>query len=185
MEIKNIVLGIAIIILTSFVTIYGMSVFYPNVDYDEFCGRNLFNQKTEADCVAAGGQWSDEITNPKSDDFDEPPMPITDEEGYRCQAPSGCYDDYDKARESRAKKIFYFSIPLAIAIIFLGGFLFHLEAVGAGLMGGGAVTLIYGAGGYWRYGDELFRFIMSLLGLAAVIYISYWLNKKHGKKKFF
>ena len=175
MDIKNIILGIAVMILTIFVAVYGMSVFYPNPNYEDFCpeiqSAKLFNTGTE--CTSIGGKWTSEEIRCITE-----PCP----QGY-CDTTFYCRQDYEDANEIRAKKIFYISIPLGILLLVLGGFLFHLDSVGAGLMGGGVGTIIYGAGGYWRYGDDLFRFIISLIGLAAVIALTYWFNKKQSKKK--
>ena len=66
----------------------------------------------------------------------------------------------------------------------MGLFLFNIETAGAGIMGGGVGTLIYGAGAFWPYSENLIRFIISLLGLAAVVLISYFLERKLTKKKF-
>ena len=56
--------------------------------------------------------------------------------------------------------------------------LFSLESVGAGLMGGGIGTLIYGAGGYWEYAEDWIRFLSSVIGLVVLIWFAYWWNKK-------
>ena len=173
MEMKNIILGIAIVILTIFVTVYGISVFYPGLEYNDFCGdvRTQEVIQTQERCEELGGKWS----------VYEAVKPVEGAEGF-CDRDYICRQNYETAEEDRAKKVFYIALPLGILILLVGGFLFHLEAVGAGLMGGGVGTLVYGAGSYWEYGGELFRFIISLLGLAAVIFLAYWFNKKFGKK---
>ncbi len=173
MEIKNWVLGIAIMILTIFVAVYGLSVIYPKVNYEDYCPpiKTAEVLDTQEKCEIAGGQWTPYAER------------IPDGAAGYCDRYYECSKDYEDELESRSKKIFYFSIPLGILILFIGGVLFSLEAVGAGLMGGGIGIIVYGAGGYWRYGDDLFRFIISLLGLAAVIYLAYWFNNRTKKKK--
>ncbi len=174
MEIKNIILGIAIMILTIFVAVYGMSIFYPAPEYNDYCPEVQMAKMivNEAECINAGGKWNpyEEIRS------------ISDETGY-CDISYYCRQDYEVTNKIRTKKIFYISIPLGIIFLVIGGFLFYLDVVGAGLMGGGVGTIIYGAGNYWQYGDDLFRFIISLLGLTAVIGLTYWFNKKHKKKR--
>ena len=71
------------------------------------------------------------------------------------------------------------ALPLGIIIIIIGAFVFGLEAVGAGLMGGGVGTILYGVGGYWRYSADLMKFLLSLVGLIVVIYVAYWFNHKY------
>ena len=173
MSLKNIILGIAIVILTIFVTVNGIGIFYPSVDYDDFCGDVKTQEviQTQNRCEDIGGKW----------EVYEAVKPVEGVEGF-CDRDFTCRQNYEDAQELRAKKIFYIALPLGILILVIGGFLFHLEAVGAGLMGGGVGTMVYGAGNYWQYGDSLFRFIISLLGLVAVIFLAYWFNKKFGKK---
>ena len=175
MQIKNLVLGIAIIILTIFVSVYGISLIFPSVEYNSYCGdlRTAQFIETAEQCDAVGGKWT-----PQDIKCITEPCP----QGY-CDRYFTCENEYDKARESRAMKVFFIAIPLGIILIFLGGYLFGLEAVGAGLMGGGVGTIIYGAGSYWQFGGDLLRFVLSLIGLIAVIYLSYWLNKRMGKRK--
>lgn len=174
MNLRDILFGIGIMILTIFVTVYGMSVFYPSVKYDDFCGE-LRTQEiidTQQRCEEIGGKWS----------VYESVKPVEGSvEGF-CDRDFNCRQNYEDARESRSKKIFFISIPLGVVLILIGGFLFGIEAIGAGLMGGGIGTIVYGAGGYWQYGGDLFKFLMSLLGLTAVVYLAYWFNKKFGKK---
>lgn len=159
--------------MTIFVTVYGISMFYPSPNYEDFCGDAKTTEviTDSAKCVEVGGQWSAY----SSEEMGE----LT---GY-CDQDYLCRQDYETAREKRAKMVFIISVPLGILIIVLGAFLFNLEAVGAGLMGGGVGTLVYGTNRYWQYGENWFRFILSLLGLGALIFLAYWFNKKAGKKK--
>ena len=176
MDLKNIILGIAIMILTIFVTVSGIGVLHPKLEYDDFCGDVEIAKviETQEMCEDIGGKWR--VYESVQLDIDKVV------EGH-CDRDFTCRQNYEDAREGRAKKVFYIALPLGILILLIGGFLFHLEAVGAGLMGGGVGTIIYGAGNYWQYGGDLFRFIISLLGLVAVIFLAYWFNKKFEKKR--
>jgi len=177
MKLRDIILGIAIMILTIFVVVYGISVFYPGVEYSDFCNEFKTAEivETQERCEQIGGQWNayeEEIRCVTT------PCP----QGY-CDRDFTCRENYEDAQETRSRIIFFIALPLGIALLVLGGFVFGLEAVGAGLMGGGIGTILYGAGGYWAYSTDVLRFILSLLSLAAVIYLAYWFNKKSGKKK--
>jgi len=90
----------------------------------------------------------------------------------------GCYEEYDVAREDYSKWLFIISIPIGLIIIALGTFVFNLSSVGVGVMLGGVYTLIYGAASYWRYGEDWMRFLVSLIGLVALVLIAYRFNKK-------
>ena len=84
--------------------------------------------------------------------------------------------------KERSKKVFFIALPLGILILCAGAFFFGLEAVGAGLMGGGVGTLIYGSGAYWPYTQNWIRFLLSLVGLIILIWFAYFLNKRLSKK---
>ena len=172
---RNLVLGIGILILTMFVVVYGISTFYPSPEYEDYCDelRTAGIIENQEKCEDLGGRWTDEgIIKPVEGN-------IT---GY-CDRDYTCRQNYEEAQETRSKSVFIIAIPLAILLIALGAFVFHLDAVGLGLMFGGVGTLIYGAGGYWRYSDNLFKFIISLTGLAVLIFLAYWFNKKFSEKE--
>ncbi len=102
--------------------------------------------------------------------------------GY-CDTEFYCRQDYDAAMKEHYKHVFYLALPIGVIVLVVGAVFFGLESVGAGLMGGGIVTLIYGAGGYWQYAQNWLKFLISLAGLIAVIYFAYWFNKRSEKKR--
>ena len=174
MNIKNIIMGIAIIILTIFVTFYGINTFYPKPEYESFCGDVETQEiiETRERCDEIGGKWS----------VYESVKPVENgAEGF-CDRDFYCRQDMDEARKLRSRNVFLIALPLAIIIIVIGTFLFGLEFVGAGLMGGGVGTLIYGAGAYWPYSENWIRFIISLIGLLVLIGFAYWFSKRLEKK---
>ena len=176
-SLRNIVLGIGIFILTMFVVVYGVNTFYEKPEYEDFCEefKTVDVIESEARCLELGGKWN-QYENPRAI-----PGELTIE-GY-CDKDFTCRDDYDSAREKHSKYVFFIAIPLGLLIIFLGTFVFQLNSVGIGLMFGGIGTLIYGAGGYWQYADNLFKFIISLVALIVLIFLAYWFNDKIGRKK--
>ena len=66
MNLKNVILGIAIIILTIFVTYYGINTFLPKPDYDVYCTADRYNIyiNNSAECVAADGKWNPSYGGP-------------------------------------------------------------------------------------------------------------------------
>jgi len=178
MQIKNIVIGLAIVILTTFVVVYGIQTFYERPVYSDFCGefKTAKITDTQESCEEIGGQWNG---------YGAEPIRVvgqTEATGY-CDRDFTCRTQYDDARESYSKTLFIITIIIGIILIAIGGALFELEAVGAGIMGGGIITLIYGAGSYWQYAGDAFRFILSIIGLILVIFLAYWLNNRQKKGK--
>lgn len=174
MKIKDVILAIAIIVLTIFVTFYGVNTVFPKANYDDYCGRDLGTKLAEdqVQCEAMNGTWY-----PQQIQCVKEPCP----QGY-CDFYTKCSTEYDQLNKSRSKYVFFLALPLGIIIILLGAFKFGMESVGAGLMGGGVGTLIYGAGAFWPYTQNWIRFLLSLLGLAILIWFVYFWSKKSEKK---
>jgi hypothetical protein len=177
MKIKNFIIGIAIMILTSFVAIYGINTFYQEApQYEKYCGNVTypgFEINTSQLCTSYGGKW-----NPTYMDSRYPSPVKTGPEGY-CDLTYYCNQQYTEESKIYSKNLFLITVPIGVILIGIGGALFALEAVGAGIMLGGIITLIYGATKYWANAGNPFRFGISLLGLIIVIAIAYWLNKKY------
>ena len=191
MDIKGIILGIAIIILTIFVTFYGISTIFPKPMYEDFCTNYAKPYPTDTReicptvCVPAYEIVRNQCV------YDECGSGCGPDEvntfGTREACEQGlydfkCYERYDLVSKERARKVFFIALPLGILIIAGGAFAFGLEYVGAGLMGGGVGTLIYGSGAYWPYTENWIRFLLSLLGLIILIWFAYFFNRKFGKK---
>ena len=176
MKIKEIVLGISIIVLTIFVTFYGINTIFPKPDYNDFCPQVQTQEliDTQARCIELGGQWTE----------DGYPRPVGEKNitGY-CDRDYTCRQEFDSAMKLRSRNVFFIALPIGVAIIALGAFIFGLEAVGAGLMGGGIGTLIYGSGAYWPYSENWIRFLISLIGLVLIIWLAYYFNKRWKKRK--
>jgi hypothetical protein len=177
MKIKDVIFTIAIIVLTIFVAYYGINMFFPSPDYNNFCNNTKYYGmiNTSQQCEAVDGRW-----NPTY--YPEATPVKTDANGY-CDVYYKCNQEFQDAMKMRSRNVFFIALPLGIIIIALGAFFFGLEAVGAGLMGGGVGTLIYGSGAFWPYTENWIRFLISLIGLVILIWFAYFLNKRLSKKK--
>lgn len=170
-NVKNIVLGIAIFILTIFVGIYGINTFYGKApQYNDYCPVSV-QANTELQCIMQNGTWIngsvDASSGPKA-------APV----GGYCDFYTKCNDALRAAEEKYYKGAFLIALPVGIIIIALGLIIFALAPVGVGLMAGGIGIMIYGAGNYWTYANDVLKFIMSLIGLVIVILLAYYFNKK-------
>jgi len=215
LNIKNILIGIAITILTVFVVIYGIQTFYPAPEYDDFCDTQariplkpipenpellggtcstVSPDSRDECCINKGYEYYDIETGTCIGTFCTKDAKQCDDgsvvgrdpnEGcqfYPCPGQLTCYDQYDKVHEAYSKNLFIITLIIGIILIAIGALLFQLEAVGSGIMGGGIITLLWGSGQYWRYAEDLFRFIISIIGLLLVIGLGYWVNSRDKKK---
>lgn len=167
MNLRGIVIGVAILILTLFVSLYGVNTFLDKPQYDDFCPNTIWKPMpvNESVCFDNGGRWNTGFNNTGYCD-----------ENFRCNAA------YNLAEERYSMNIFLIAVPLGILILLGGFFFFRLEIVGVGIMAGGVGTLLRGVGSYWRYSEDWLRFLISLFGLVIVIYFSYRFSSKLEKK---
>jgi hypothetical protein len=178
MQIKNLVIGFAITFLTFLVIFTGMQTFYPGPEWDDYC-ENARVPKMVGDrtvCTEDAQQCPDGSFVGRD--------PSNNCEFFPCENEfEKCDNEFDTINEAYTKTLFIITLIIGILLLLLGGKLFNLEAAGAGIMGGGVITIFYGSTSYWQYAGDLFRFILSIIALIAVIYLAYWLNKKAHKKK--
>lgn len=174
MKIKNLLIGIAIVVLTALVVGYGIETFYPTPDSNKYCDYSRPYQEiiNQTDCEAAGGKW-----NPQDIQCIKAPCP----QGY-CDMYYTCNQQYQGDMKNYSRNLFVITTIIGIILIVLGAILFNLEAVGAGIMGGGIVIIIYGAMRYWPNANNMFRFIISVIGLIIVISLGYWINREVKKE---
>ena len=169
MNLRGIILGITIFVLTLFVTTYGTDMFYSKPLYKDFCKNAMKMQPVdEITCLNEGGKWQI---------YDVPK--IEDERGY-CEMDFTCRKDYESTSEKYSLNIFLIALPLGILIVLAGAYFFSLDAVGVGLMAGGVGTILRGVSSFWRYSADWLRFLFSLIGLVIVIYFSYRFGEKLG-----
>lgn len=168
MDIKNLVLGIAIFILTVSVGVYGINTLYGKApDYNKYCPNIAIQQE----CADAGGRWINNtyIADPRS-------KPVPAEGGYCEYSYQKCQDEYDAARRVYSRNVFFIALPLGIIIIAIGALVFGLASVGGGLMAGGVGIFMYGIVQYWEFADDILKFGLSLAGLIIIIALAYYAN---------
>ncbi|MFH1889322.1 MAG: hypothetical protein ABIJ58_00380 [Nanoarchaeota archaeon] len=175
MALKNIVIGIAIMILTISVVVQGVALIYERPNYDDYCGEFKINQiiENQEQCETTGGQWEPQDIRCVTE-----PCP----QGY-CNRDFTCSKDYDVANGVYSRNIFLIALPVGIAVIAVGALIFGLEAVGAGLMAGGVGVILWGVTGFWSFADDWLKFVLSLIGLVIVIWLAFRMNSLTYKKK--
>ena len=170
MNIKNLVFGIAIFILTICVGVYGISTILGKApQYDQVCPVKQII--SEQECLQNGGIWNNYS-------YLDAPKPVPETPDGYCDLYSICQPQYDELNRIHSRNIFFFALPIGIIIIIIGALLFGLDAVGGGLMAGGVGILLYGIGSVWEYADDLVKFILSLIGLFVLIGVSYYANNR-------
>jgi len=170
-NVKNLVIGIGIVVLFALVLWQGIETFYPSPDYDNYCGDVKTQEiiETGARCESIGGKWepNDEIRCIKE------PCP----QGW-CDRDYTCRKDYDKARDNHSWVVFIISLIVGIIAFVLGFTLLKLEPVGSSLIASGVWAVFWGSAINWRNFGESWRFILLLIALVLLVWFAIRLNKK-------
>ena len=117
MNLKNILLGIAIIILTIFVTFYGINTIFPKPAYDDYCSSGEFTEfgpypskvypvATESNCT---------FSRPLQEAYDsclsDRGQPVFNYDDKGCSVSlkecNYCQKNYDLTMKERSKKVFF------------------------------------------------------------------------------
>lgn len=169
MNIKNLILGIGIVVIFGLALWQGVETFYPTPQWDDYCGevvvpRTLdkpdFAPVTQEQCEIGGGKWV---------------------EGY-CDYYSECGKSYDDAMKPHSQVVFIISLIIGIIVIILGYFLIKVEPVGSALIGSGIWAIFWGSVINWRNFANYARFILLSLALIFVIWLALRLNRKKKKR---
>lgn len=194
-KVKIVLLSIAIALVFAFLVGYGINTFYKEPKYEDFCKeRTEFKEYISKDtCETNNGRWTDyekAVPNIQSDQFlctkvsekdnsytlNCEKSEIARQSGY-CDINYYCMKDLEEKRTPYNRNVFIITVILGISAIILGVYL-NLSSVSSGLMGGGVLTMLYGALRYWADMDEYLRFIILAVVFAVLIWIGYNKIKK-------
>ena len=166
MKKKEIIISITIAIIFSLFVGYGIEVFDPTEDYNEFCPEELYDIDNEEECLASGGSWNENGLVPvKEESFAEPTKRL-------CSPTKECYNEHREIRTKHDKIVFIVSVIVGLTAIFTGIFL-KKEAVSTGILSGGVLLIIYGTIRYWQHANDILKFILLGIVLAVLIWIGY------------
>lgn len=155
---KQIILGISIALVSVFFVVYAIQSFYPAPMYEDFCDPiekpyRIIN--SSENCIEQNGTWHQQDT-----DY-----------GF-CDLYSECSKNFESVREVYEKNVFYLNLLFGVLVIIIS-LILTVDVVSNGVMGAGAILLIYGTMRYW---SDLENFLKTLtLGfvLAFLVYIGY------------
>ena len=168
MKKKEIIIAITIAIIFALFLGYGIEVFDPSPDQDDFCQDNLYDIDNEEKCLTASGTWGTNSNQPR--------VPVKEIEPTTevefCSPAKECYDTYDLARTKHDKIVFIVSIIIGLIAIFTG-VLLKKDAASTGILSGGVLLIIYGTIRYWQHANDTLKFILLGIVLAVLIWIAY------------
>ncbi|MBI3334367.1 hypothetical protein HYZ97_02680 [Candidatus Pacearchaeota archaeon] len=178
MNVKNLVLGVGIVIVFALLLWQGIEAFYPSPEWDDYCGdvyqpRTISTEKTsefvaetEEQCLLNNGTWRN---------------------GY-CDYYYECQQDFDAAQKEHSAVAFWISVIAGVIVLILGFFFLSVEPVGSALIGSGIWAFVFGTVINWQNFTDIWRFLLLLIAFVLLVWLTLRLNReikirKNGKKK--
>jgi len=195
MNLKNLALGIGIIVVFALTLGYGIEAFYSTPDYEDYCGKIIVPQTLNEDgSLAAVTKVQCEATEWAEWKGYDSPRPVAlegkmvSETGY-CDYYATCQKEYENALDKYSWIVFVISIIVGIIALVVGYTILSIEPVGSALMGSGIWSFFYGGVINWRNFGELWRFVILAVILVILIWATISLNRKEkmesGLKRWF
>ena len=148
MNIKNLILGIGIVIVFGLALWQGIEAFKPSPQWDDFCkaapaypievGKGP--DMNSASCIEQGGKWTNNY----------------------CDFYSECQKQFDDAQKTQSKFIFLVSLIVGILALIIGYSILSIEPVGSALLGSGIWSIFWGSVVNWRNFSDIWRFLLLL-----------------------
>lgn len=175
-NLKNLALGIGIIVVFALLLWQGIEAFYPSPNWEDYCGDKEIPGKIIEDknsCEINGGRWTPQEIRCVTE-----PCP----QGY-CDLYYQCNLDLQEDQESHSQVVFIISLIAAVVVIIVGYSFLKTEPVGSALIGSGVWAIFWGSAINWRNFSNIWRFLLLLIAFIAIVWITHRLNSK--KKKSF
>ncbi|MFH1802571.1 MAG: hypothetical protein ABH864_03910 [archaeon] len=168
-NIKNIILGIGIVIVFALTLWQGIEAFHPTPEYEDFCEdfRTREIIETPQQCETVGGQWQP-YEGPKAPDGTS---------GW-CDRDFACTEDWEAARDAHSQIVFIVSLIVGILALLIGYFILSIEPVGSALIASGVWSIFWGSVINWRNFTEAWRFVLLILVLILLIWLAIRTTKK-------
>lgn len=190
-NIKNIILGVGIVIIYGLVLWQGIEAFYPSPQWDNFCPAGRFEGPYPTK-VYPGGEpnctFSKNLQDQQNQCLTDGGEPIFEYDDKGCNIAlktcNFCQKEFKEARDQYAKVIFIVAIIVGILTLIIGYSILSIEPVGSALIGSGVWAIFWGTAINFRNFSNIWRFLLLLITLILIIWIALRLNRIEKKKGF-
>lgn len=192
-SIKNVILGIGIVVIYALALWQGIEAFYPSPQYDEFCTAGRFDTYyPPAKPIAVGEpscNFSRSLQEQQNACYANEGQPIFEYDDNGCAISvkecDYCNKEFNDAQDKHSSFVFVIAIIVGVITLIVGYSILSIEPVGSALIGSGIWAIFWGAAINWRNFSNVWRFLLLFLALVLVIWFALHLNKAVQKKGFF
>lgn len=193
MNVKNLVLGIGIVIVFALALWQGIEAFDHTPQYEDYCkNQNYYypgsypikdipvgsvnctlspTPQQQNECSLQGG-------NLIASNYDANGCPAS----YTCDT---CTVELTKAQKDHSKRVFYISLIVGVIALIVGYAFLVIEPVGSALMASGVWAFFYGTVVNWQNLTSAWRFLLLLVALTLLVWFALRLNSQKKKGKGF
>ena len=188
MNVKNLVLGVGIFIVFMLMLGYGIEAFYPSPKYDQFCKGINYGTYPSKVPVEQNCTFSKTLQEQTDECYADEGQPVYEYDDLGCTVAIKecdlCNKQFNDAQKSFSKVLFVISLIAGIATLLVGYTILSIEPVGSALMASGVGAIIYGSIRNWQNLSDVWRFLLLLVALVLLIWITIRINsqKKKGLK---
>ncbi len=179
---KNLVLGIGIIIIFGLVLWQGIEAFYPSPQYDDFCLSLSRAYEPAILNPTVNCSRTQALMDQENQCYAQKGNPVYNYDTNGCQSSvkecDTCNEEFNTAQDKHAKKVFYIALIVGLIALIVGYSILTIEPVGSTLIGSGIWSFFWGTVVNWRNLSSIWRFLLLLVALILIIYIAIRLNTK-------
>ena len=176
MNVKNLLLGIVIAVIFLMFFVYGTKLVYDEPEYDKFCNYSYYYPEKIINC-----SFNSELQKQMQDCYNQRGIPRYEYDANGCETSLTCdlcSLEYEEASKDYSKNLFLISLIIGIIVIAVSVIFIKVPAVSGGLMLGSLFFIIYGTTGYWRFMEDVLRFVILGLTLFILIWLAYYLSRR-------
>jgi hypothetical protein len=178
MKIKNVILGIGILVVFGLAFHQGLETFYSTPKYEDYCGSRSGPNIREINCPIVQG-----LQNKANQCWDSKGEFIYEYDSNGCPISGNCDScriDYEDDLDKHAKFVFIIAVVVGVIAFVFGFFLLKTEPVGSALMASGIWSIFFGVVRNWRNFTDSWRFLILFVLLVVLIFIALRFNSKSG-----
>ncbi len=188
-NVKNLILGIGIVVVYALVLWQGIEAFYPSPQYDDFCKAGRFDAYYPAKPAVTGEQvnctFPRELQEKQNQCYADKGQPVFEYDDNGCiinvKECDYCQRDFDDAQDAHSKVVFVVAIIIGLITLVIGYGVLSVEPVGSALIGSGIWAIFWGAAINWRNFSNIWRFLLLFVALVIIITFALRLNRPSKK----
>ncbi len=172
---------------------YGLEAFYPSPQYQDFCktegmGKYPVTAPMKiSDINSVNCTFSKTLQEQTDKCYASQGFPIYDYDNSGCTSSikecNFCNKNFEDARRPHDKTVFIIALIIGIITLLIGYGILSVDPVSSALIASGIGAIFYGSTRNWDNLSDIWRFLLLLLALVFLIWITLKINKKVEKNR--